>query len=194
MKYVKNWWVLTRLSAVVTAVMVIVAGVTFAALQSQAATMKGNTIQTATASLKVSSDGTNYTDTLTGYQFNNLIPGGNAMPTSGYSVYLRNDGTAPVAIKLSAATTISNPDNVDLSKVYITLEPVNFIGTAQKMSLQDLLTDDPAAGVALTGATRLGAGQSLWYYMRVSMDADAVSSPSASIGNLDLKFVAQAVN
>lgn len=188
-----SWLAFSRASVTVVAVLAVVAGVTFAALQSQAATLKGNTIQTAVASLKVSSDDVTYTNTLTGYQFNNLVPGGDPMPSSGYHLYLRNDGTTPLAVKLSAATTLNNPDNVDLSKVYVVLEP-GFNAPTQRISLKDLMTDDSTAGVALTSATRMAANQSLPYLVRVAMDADAVTSPSASINNLDLKFGAQAVN
>jgi hypothetical protein len=60
-----------RAVGVVAVLLVIVSGVTFAALQSQQDTLTGNTIQTATANLQLSTDGVNFTNSQAGFNFNN---------------------------------------------------------------------------------------------------------------------------
>jgi len=71
---------LIRAFGVMAAVAVIVSGVTFAALQSQQAKLTGNIIQTATANLQVSPNGSSYANSLDGFAFQNLVPGGVAVP------------------------------------------------------------------------------------------------------------------
>ena len=65
-----------RAVVVITAIMAMAGGVTFAALQSPQAKLTGSTIQTATANLQVSSDGINYAAGQQGYAFGGLVPGG----------------------------------------------------------------------------------------------------------------------
>jgi len=74
-----------RLVLATTALTVMVGGAAFAALQSQQSVLKGSTIQTASANLQLSSDGNLFANTLNGYSFNSLIPGGQASPSVGLS-------------------------------------------------------------------------------------------------------------
>ncbi len=188
-----NFGVISRAVAVLAAIAVIVGGVTFATLQSQAAILKGNNIQTATASLQLSSNGTNYSSSLDGYAFSNLIPGGVSVPNNGYPIYLKNVGTVPLALRLSVTSTITNPNNVDLSKVHVILNPTSG-GIPQNITLADLISANPTNGIALSQANRITAGQSFAYTIQVSMETDAVSGPTASIDNIDFNFGAVAVN
>src|SRR5438270_14076832 len=114
---IKNAKALGRAVAVVAAVLIVVTGVTFAALQSQQIKLTGNTIQTATANLQVSLDGVNYASSQAGFNFTNLVPGGQPVPQSGYNLFLKNSGGTPLALKFAVSSTPSNPDNVDLGKV-----------------------------------------------------------------------------
>jgi hypothetical protein len=183
---------LLRAVMVVGAVTAAVTGVTFAALQSQQATLKGNTIQTATANLLLSSDGTNFTSTLSGYAFNNIIPGGAASPTVGYPISLKNAGTTALSLKLSIAKPITNPDNVDLTKVHIILSPFSG-GVPQNITLQDLV-NSTTGGVALSAASRITPSQTTGYSMQVMMESDAFSGSSTTLSDIEFSFGATAVN
>lgn len=184
---------LMRLIGITTGIILLATGVTFAALQSQPAVLRGNTIQTAVASLQISQNGSNYSSTVDGYVFSNLIPGGQPMPTNGYSVFVKNVGTTPLALKLSVKPAISNPQNVDLSKVRLILTPTPS-GAAQSMTLQDLIAADSNGGLAVTQAGHIIPSQALSYIMQIAFDADAVTGPNATLGNIDFSFGALAVN
>ena len=193
MTYTSNMAVLARATLVIGSLMAIVGGVTFAALQSQAAVVKGNSIQTAVASLQVSSDGTNYTNSLNGYAFEGLIPGGAYVPTNGYPVYLKNVGSTPLSIKISVLPGLTNPNQVDLSKVRVSILPLGG-GAGQNFGLQELVNANSTGGIALTQGARITSGQSTAVSIKVSMEADAIIGPSANISNLDINFDAVAVN
>lgn len=189
----RNIKAFTRALGVVAAVLIVVSGVTFAALQSQQDTLTGNTIETATANLQVSKDGVTYSNTQPGFDFNNLIPGGSAQPTAGYPVYLKNAGGTPLSLKLAVTSTPSNPDNVDLSKVNVLLTTVGSGVPAQSFSLQGLVSSNSSGGLAITSGN-LATGATQQYKLQVSMASDAVSGSSASLGNIDFAFSGQAVS
>lgn len=178
---------LTRVVGVVAAVMVVVSGVTFAALQSQQDMLVGNTIETGTANLQLSTEGINYSDKQAGFDFNNLIPGGPAVPTAGYSVYLKNVGGTPLALKMLVNSVVNNPANVDLSKVNVLLTTVGGGAGAQSFSLASLMAAAANGGLDI-GGNNLGPGTSQQYKLQVSMASDAVSGSSANIGNIDFVF------
>ncbi len=193
MKQAINMKTLARAIAVVTAVSIVVSGVTFAALQSQAGVLRGNIIQTAVASLQVSRDNITYSSSMDGYVFGNLVPGGASSPSSGYPIYVKNIGTTPLAINISVKGPVANTDNVDLSKVHVQLTPING-GAGQNMLLQDLITSSSTGGIPVSSGDRLTPTQASGYLLRVSLDADAVTGSSATLGNIDFNFGAVAVN
>jgi hypothetical protein len=125
-----------------------------------------------------------------GYVFDNLVPGGAAVPNSGYPIYIKNVGTTPLAVKISAGTTISNPDNVNISKVHVIITPVGG-GAIQNLTLQELMNP---AGIALNNAIRLLPSQIHQIAVQVLLEQDAVSGPSATLNNLDFNFGATATN
>jgi hypothetical protein len=155
--------------------------------------VRGSTIQTANASIQVSKDGIAYTDSLTGYNFGGLIPGGQALPSNGYPIYVKNTGTSQLAVKLSIAKPVTNPDNVDLSKVHVILSPFSG-GAPQNITLQDLIANVAAGGVQLNSMPRMLPGTSGGFSMQISMDVDAVSTASASLSDIDFSFSGTAVN
>jgi hypothetical protein len=191
MRRVKDIKVLARALGIMTAVIIIVSGVTFAALQSQQAVLKGNTIKTAMASLKVSSNGASYSDTLAGFTFDNLVPGGGSSPADGYAYpfFLKNTGTTALKLKLNVSKQLNNPDGVDLSKVHVILTSYSG-GPKQTMTLQDLIDESGTGngGVALTAASRMLGGETMTFTLQVIMDSDAVSGPTATISNIDFSF------
>jgi len=187
MKLNTNFATVARSLGVIAAIIALVGGVTYAALQSQQAKLTGNTIETATANLQISTDGNTFAYSLPGYNFNNLIPGGQPVPQYGKNVYLRNNGGAPLQLKLALASTPSNPDNVDLSKVNLVLT-LRDNSNIQTISLNSLLEAANTGGVPLTAVTSLTPGYTAQYSLQVSMSSDAFSGTSASLGNIDLAF------
>jgi hypothetical protein len=175
-----------RAVGVAAAVVVTVSGVTFAALQSQQNKLTGNIIQTATANLQISTDGVRYGNSQAGFFFSGLVPGGSAVPTSGYGIWLKNSGDADMTPKLAVTSVPTNPDNVDLSKVRVILTPNN--GTPQSYTLQSLITAAPNGGVNLTAPTVLFSGSPVAMTIKVSMDADAFIGNNTSLGNIDFTF------
>lgn len=172
---------------VLAAVSIVVTGVTFAALQSQQNLLTGNTIETATANLLLSVDGGNYSSAHAGFDFFNLVPGGQAVPQSGYNLYLKNNGGTPLALKLAVSSALSNPDGVDLSKVNIILTPVSG-GSPQTFSLQSLIAANATGGTAITAPSELFVGNTTHFTLQVSMTSDAITGSSASLGNIDFAF------
>jgi len=181
---------LIRAIAVMGAVMAIVSGVTFAALQSQQAALTGNTIESATADLKVSLNGTNFTSSQTGFDFSSVVPGGPAVPAAGYTFYLKNLGTTSSQVKMGVSTTPTNLNNVDLTKVLITI--IRYPGgTPQTISLATLISSYADGGTALTDV--LAAGATNTYHIQASMSADAFTGAGAALGNIDFVFIGTSV-
>lgn len=191
MRRQSNFKPLMRALAVMGLVMILVSGVTYAALQSQQAVLAGNTIQTATADLKISLNGTNFTSSQTGFDFTGVVPGGPAVPAAGYTFYLKNSGSTSSQVKMAVSSTPANLSAVDLSKVTITILRYPG-GTAQSLSLSSLISSYADGGTALTDV--LVAGGTNTYHIQASMAADAFTGSGATLGNIDFVFLGTAVS
>lgn len=179
-----------RAVGIISAVGLLVSGVTFAALQSQQAVLTGNTIQSATADLRIGTSATSFASSRSGFSFQDLVPGGPAMPADGNVFYLKNSGNANLNLRLTVGSTPTNTSNVDLSKVFVQITRVD-TGSQQMASLQSLMQGYPADGLLLTDPISNSAA--VQYKLRASMAADAFSGTSASIGAIDLVFSGTAV-
>lgn len=185
---------LVRAIMVVMTVGILVTGVTFAALQSQQAVLSGNTIQSASANLLIgtaSATSTAFSSSHSGFTFANVVPGGPAQPVDGNVFYLKNTGTATLAVKLVVGTTPTNTSNIDLSKVSIQITRVD-TATTQTATLQSLVDGNPSGGLGLTD-NLAPASTGVQYKISVSMTADAFTGSSASIGAIDFVFSGTAV-
>jgi len=180
---------------IIAAVLALVVGVTYAALQSQVASLNGSTIVTAVADLQVSKDNTNFARSQPGFIFSGLIPGGSPQPATAYPVYVRNTGNAALSLKLSVKAGFTNQDNVDASKVHILIQPLGG-GATQNVTLQDLVTADATGGLAIgvPGLNHLNAGSNSGWMLQVSLDADAVTGSSATLSELVFNINAVAVS
>jgi len=187
MKLLKMHGPLIRAVGVVSAVGVLVTGVTFATLQSQQAVLSGNTIQSATADLRIGTTASTFSASRTGFSFDNLVPGGPAMPADGFSFYLKNYGTAALSLKLNAGGSLTNTSSVDLSKVKLRLTRVDN-SAEQTVDMQTLAS----SGLALTDP--IAPSAVVQYKLRASMDADAFSGSAATIGGIDLVYSGTAAN
>jgi hypothetical protein len=175
---------LLRAVGVVSAVGVLVTGVTFATLQSQQAVLAGNTIQSATADIKIGTSATSFAASRNGFTFDTIVPGGPAMPADGVSIYLKNYGTASLTLKLTGGGSLTNASNIDLSKVKFQVSRMDSGAEqpAQTVDIQTLAT----TGMALTDP--LAPTAVAQYKLRAAMDGDAFSGQSASVGGIDLVF------
>ncbi|HET7320655.1 MAG TPA: hypothetical protein VFI84_03690 [Candidatus Saccharimonadales bacterium] len=194
MKTRNNLVPLWRAVTVMAVVVVIVTGVTFAALQSQQAVLTGNTIETASADLRLSTDGTTYSNSLVGFDFSNVVPGGSAVPAAGYNFYLKNFGGTPLLLKFSVTGTVANPDNVDLAKVNVILNAVGSGAQAQTFTLSSLIAAASTGGLAINTPSPLMNGTQQKYALQVSMASDAFNGSSASLGNISFAFGGLATN
>lgn len=181
--------------AIIGAIVVTVSGVTFASLQNQVVVLKGNSIATAVAELKLSKDNVIYASILDGYTFGSLVPGGSPSPANGNPIYLQNSGSTPLSAKLSVSSGLSNPDNINLAKVHVILSGFGG-GAPQNITLQELIAADMTGGIALTvpGLSRINNGGNAGFTMQVMLDGDAVTGSSGNIGNLIFNFNATAIN
>ena len=180
-----------RIFGIAAAFIIIVGGLTFAALMSQSK-LSGNTIQTATANLQISLDGNNYGSAQAGFNFTNIVPGGAAIPVNGHAFFLKNSGGTPLVLKFAVTSTPTNLDNVDLTKVNVLLTPNG--GTPQSFTLQSLINSAGTGGTLVNPPSQLFAGNHYLFTIQVSMASDAINSSSANLGNIDFAFNGIAAN
>lgn len=181
MKLSWNHGPLLRAVLVVGVVGAVVTGVTFAALQSQQAALTGNSIQSATADLRIGTSASTFDSARSGFNFKDVIPGGQPMPTDGHSFYLKNYGTAPLSLKVVIGNTPTNVSSIDVSKVHLQLTRVDS-DTVQTASLQGLMT----TGLAITDP--ITPSSVVQYKLRAVMDEDAFSGTGAALSGIDLVF------
>lgn len=181
MKLSWNHGALLRAVLVVGVAGAVVTGVTFAALQSQQASLTGNSIQSATADLRIGTTASTFDSSRSGFTFKDVIPGGQAMPADGYSFYLKNYGTAPLSLKAVIGSTPTNASNIDLSKVRLQITRVDN-ETVQTASLQEFM----ATGLAITDP--INPSSVVQYKLRAAMDEDAFTGTGAALSGIDLVF------
>ena len=187
MRLIQTHGTLLRAIGVVSAVGVLVTSVTFSMLQSQQAVLSGNTIQSATADLRIGTSASTFSASRTGFSFENVVPGGPAMPTDGFTFYVKNAGSAGLALKLAAGGSLTNTASVDLAKVKLQLTRVD-TGAEQVVDVQTL----SGAGLAMTDPVAPGAV--VQYKLRALMDANAFSGTAATLGGIDLVYSGVATN
>src|SRR5579872_4143371 len=85
--------IITLLSLVV-----VTGGATFTSLQSTSIALTGNQIKTS-AGLAISTNGVSFPQTISGFNFTGVVPGGSPFPNPGNTFYIKNTGYASLAIK-----------------------------------------------------------------------------------------------
>jgi len=176
----KSLWIISLVAVLVT-------GVTFATLQSPAASLTGNTIESATADLRIGTSTSTFSTTRVGFDFPAIVPGGAAGPANGNTFYLKNYGTANLAIKAAVGPAApSNINNMNLAKVYFHITRVDTPGTEQIVSLKSLVDNYTTGYVSLNDT--INGGVIAQYTIKVSMDSDAYSGAGGSLSGIDLVF------
>lgn len=177
---------LLRAVGVVSTVGILVSSVTYAALQSQQATLTGNTIQSATADLRIGTSATSFSASRAGFSFTDIAPGGAAMPVDGNIFYLKDYSAVPLNIHMMVAGTLTNVAGTDLSKVVVHITRVD-TNVTQTATLQSLI-DGYATNTGLTLTDPIAGTTVAQYKLRVSMLAGAFTGTSASLGGIDFVF------
>lgn len=164
-----------------------IGGAAFAILASAPSVLTNNAITTASANLLLSTDGTIYGVSFPGYGFNNVVPGGAAVPTAGNPVYLKNTGGVPLGARIALAHAPTNPDNINLEKVNLIVTSVGSGLPPQTYNFQSLVNASNG-GLAITGSS-LEPGASQQYKLQISMTADAINGSNATMSGVDIMFM-----
>lgn len=181
---------LARAVLVVGAVAAVVSGVTFAALDSSSASLTGNTVSSATADLQVSTNGTTYGATRAGFDFEDVVPGGDPAPTAGHAFWLRNTGTFDLALTLNVPVPpTTDPIGLDLAKVKVVVTDPGLDGLLDGVNdtvvLNSSLSALSAGEVDVTGDLEPGDKK---YFVQVTMDADTFDGEAGTVDAFDLVF------
>jgi len=189
----KSIWVgaVSRAVGVISAVVVLMTGVTYAALQSPQATLTNSTISSATADLRIGTSATSFASTRVGFNFVDLIPGGIAAPADGNIFYLKNYGNANLGLHISIGSIPVNLSNVDLTKVsfVITRQDTSTVHTFTVKALVDSYIN---GGLSFTDS--LSGSVVAEYKLQAIMSADAFTGQTAQISDLDLVFTGTGTN
>lgn len=184
---------LARAGSILSLMVALVCGITFAALQSQNATVTGNTITSATANLQVGAGRAgSFGSSTPGFNFTNVVPGGGAAPAGGYDVYFKNAGSTMLDVRLALnKTTILNPGNIDLAKVHLVLTPLDR-GTPLNLTLASLYDAYDSGGTSLD--LTMPVGETDGYELQVALDSNvSPAAASISLTNIDLIFSASSI-
>ncbi len=189
----KTIWVgaIMRAVGVISAVVVVMTGVTYAALQSPQAMLLNNSISSATADLRIGTSATSFAATRTGFSFADIVPGGAAMPVDGNLFYLKNYGSANLGLRVSVGSIPINTSNVDLTKVSFVLTRVD-TNASQTFTVQALVDAYVNGGLTMTDS--LSGGVIAQYKLQAIMGTDAFSGQSAAISDLDIVFTGTGSN
>lgn len=171
---------LGRPLGVIIAIMVLISGVTFAALRSEDAVLAGSSITSATADLKIGSTANTYSASAQGFEFKDVEPGVAIESNGGNLLYLKNAGTTKLSIRLSLdPTTLVNTQFVNMERVYLAITPVAG-GSTQEYTLAALLAGR-STGKPVSLGTTIGAGQEAVYRLQVRLAADVTDSATSGI-------------
>ena len=189
----KSIWVgaVSRAVGVISAVVVLMTGVTYAALQSPQATLTNSTISSATADLRIGTSATSFSSTRVGFNFVDLIPGGIAAPVDGNVFYLKNYGNANLGLHISISSIPVNLSNVDLTKVSFVITRQD-TSTAQTFTVKALVDSYINGGLSFTDS--LSGSVVAEYKLQAIMSADAFTGQNAQISDLDLVFTGTGTN
>lgn len=179
-----------RASAILSAVMVLIAGVTFAALRSQNNVISGSRLTSASANLYLSKQAEGgYANTIPGYDFLNIVPGGQPGPSSGNDLYLRNSGSTDLNLGVTlnpARLSLSNGASAARTRLLV----VDGEGDSQFASY----TIDELVNAYYSGSPlplNLVAGKQSTIHLRLRMqleDAGSDTTQEQSIDNMDFIF------
>lgn len=161
----------TFVAALVTALALI--GLVYAALLSNPSIVRGSTITTASAYLRVSTDGQHFNEQVSGFDFTNIMPGSNLQPVPGKNLSLRNDGTSRLELRIKADPLQAT--NIDLARVYIAFTRSDS-GSAQQYALSAL-----TSGRLTKLGIILNPGQRIDYTLQARVEEGAIPNTTQPV-------------
>lgn len=199
MRRILNFNPVLRAVGVISAVAVLVGGVTFAALQSQA-TLTDSTISTSTAGLEIW-DGDSFEKTAPGFTITDLVPGEGSDENF---FYLQNNGGTDLDI---TARVPDAPDEPPEGYGFSGWENLKVTFTSHEADCEDdtVETDMAAllAGEVALPCNPLSEGAQGdannhsaegTYSVVFDIDPSAVNGEQAQVGNFDLRFTGTATS
>lgn len=177
---------ISRAVGVIGATAVLATGVTFAALQSNVATLSNTSVTSSTASLKLW-DGDSFELVAPGYTITNLVPGtGSAVQ----HLYMQNDGQIPlnVTAHVPAAPSASGFSGWENFKVKIASETGGSVETNMQALLSGnvVLPANPLSAGA-TGNSNV-EGTEGNYTVTFDIDPSSTFGNSVSVGSFNIDF------
>lgn len=184
MRGVKTINPVVRAVGVFSAVAVVVGGVTFAALQSQA-TLTQSSLSTAGAELQVYNfDISNWSNTAPGFTITNLVPGEGV----DKQFYLRNNGGVDLNVTASVPTLPEPVGFTDYAAVKVDItgegcgDTVNTTLAGLEQAPVQLPCNPLDAGVAGDSNADVAGN----YNVHFDVDPEAITGGQASVGNFDI--------
>lgn len=179
---------ISRAVGVIGATAVLATGVTFAALQSNVATLSDNSVAATTASLSLydAVSGT-FKTPAAGFTVTDLTPGTLSSPKP---FYLKNDGTSALDLAVKAESPASAVGFDQWSELKVQIK--DFQGTLINTDMAALIAgnvalpgDELPAGAQGDGNSTVAGNYTISFYI----DAADVSGSTLSVGNFDLDFI-----
>lgn len=131
-------YAIARASAVIGGMGALIVGATMAATNVGTVALTANSFATTSAGLQISSNGTDFSDSATGFNFGTLTPGGDPGTKSNFYLEDTSGGTSPLGVSVAAAN-VGALTGLDASKVMVNIEKDGG-STVDTMSLADLKT------------------------------------------------------
>jgi hypothetical protein len=125
-----------------------------------------------------------YGNSIAGFDFANMLPGGYPAPAGGYPVYLKNTGSTDLDLSLSIPVTPNNPSETNLDKFSFILTDADGQASPSSFLIQSLVSGPaPLAGDLAPGATRE-------YELQAGMRLDA--DQGITVSGINLAFIGTA--
>lgn len=197
MKLPKQFGALARAGSALAIVLTLVGGVTFAALRSQNNVLSGSRLTSASADLNISrTNGTQWYTTINGFDFTDVMPGGEPGPAYGNDLYFKNGGTTNLDLRFGVdMTRLANPNGLDLQKVKLVIIDPNG-GTVFASVPLTQLSAALTAGEPLPINIVLGKNSVTHLQVRMQLEAGAVPNATSQteLTNIDIVFSGVAQN
>jgi hypothetical protein len=182
-----------RAAAIISMLAVLVSGVTFAALRSQNNFVSGNRLTSASANLTIGKHANGlFSNSISGYSFTDLKPGGPAAPLTGNDIYFKNVGSTILDLKVSVnPSRLVNAYGADLHKAYLVVMDNDGATQIAKYSLADLI-DSHYTGMPLALNLHLDSTP-IHLLLRMQLDDLPSTTDQIEISDIDFIFTGTAV-
>lgn len=164
------------------AILILVGGVTFAALRSQNNVLEGSRMTSASANLQMSRTASGpWSNNMSGFTFNDIMPGGDPAPRTGTDLYLKNTGTTNMTLQYSVNLNgLVNGQGINLSKVKIVITDSTGLTVYVTGSIAEL-GQAYTSGTPITTTLALPKGTTSQVKVMMQLDEDAVSNSSSQV-------------